>query len=86
MKKTEDIITLTIDGPIIKEEYPLREVIYILDNIHFIVDQSYLVLAKKNRMTHEERINFKILASRTQPGSLIQDLRIVYDVTAPLSH
>jgi hypothetical protein len=77
-------ITFRIDGPIIKDEYPLHEVIAILDSFHSILDQSYLVLASKNRMTRVERLNFRILSSRTQTGSLIQYLRLIYEVSEPL--
>ncbi len=77
-------IRFRIDGPIIQENYPLHEVISILDCFHSIVDQSYLVLVARSRMTRAERKNFRILASKARTGSFILDLNLVYEVTAPL--
>lgn len=80
----DEFITFKIDGPVIKDHYPLHDVITILDDFHSIVDQSYLVLSGKNRLTQAERINFRILASRPRTGSYIQDLQILYNVAQPL--
>ncbi len=80
----DEIVTLTIDGPVIKEPYPLHEVIAILDDFHSIVDQSYIVLSGKSRLTKSERLNYRILASRPRTGSYIQDLQILYDIAEPL--
>lgn len=59
----DEIVTFKIDGPVIKDPYPLHEVVAILDDFHSIVDQSYLVLSGKGRLTKAERLNFRILAS-----------------------
>jgi len=80
----DEIITFKIEGPIIKDDYPLHEVVSILDSFHSIIDVSYLVLAGKNRMTRAERQNFRILATRAKPGSLIYDLKFVYETVEPL--
>jgi hypothetical protein len=80
----DDIITFKIDGPIIRDPYPLHEVISILDDFHSIVDQSFLVLSGKGRLTRAERINFRILASRPTTGSYLQELQIIYDLAQPL--
>lgn len=80
----DQIITFKIEGPTIREEYPLYEVIHILEDFHSILDHSYLVLAGKNRMTHTERQYFKILSTRAKAGSLIHDLKLVSEVAEPL--
>jgi hypothetical protein len=80
----DEIVTFKIDGPVIKDPYPLHEVIAILDDFHSIVDQSYIILSGKARLTRAERLNFRILASRPRTGSYIQDLQILYDIAQPL--
>lgn len=80
----DEIVTFKIDGPVIKDPYPLHEVIAILDDFHSIVDQSYIVLSGKARLTRAERLNFRILASRPRTGSYIQNLQILYDIAEPL--
>ena len=74
---SDEIIGLRIDGPIIREPYPLHEIISILVDFHSIFDQSYLVLADKKRMSKAERLNYQILASYPKPGSYLQELVIV---------
>lgn len=81
---SDEIVTITIDGPVIKEPYPLHDVITILDDFHSIIDQSYIVLSGKSRLTKSERLNYRILASRPRTGSYIQDLQILYDIAQPL--
>jgi hypothetical protein len=81
---TDELITFRIDGPVIKDPYPLHEVVSILADFHSIVDQSYLVLSGKNRLTRTERVNFRILAARPTTGSYIHPLEIVYDIAQPL--
>lgn len=80
----DEIITLNINGPVIKDPYPLHEVIGILDDFHSIVDQSFLVLSGKGRLTKTERLNFRILASQPRTGSYIQQLQILYDIAQPV--
>lgn len=80
----DEIVTFKIDGPVIKDPYPLYEVIAILDDFHSIVDQSYIVLSGKAKLTRAERLNFRILASRPRTGSYIQELQILYDIAQPL--
>lgn len=80
----DKIVTFKIDGPVIKDPYPLHEVIAILDDFHSIVDQSYIVLSGKARLTRAERLNYRILASQPITGSYIQDLQILYDIAQPL--
>lgn len=81
---TDKIITFKIDGPIIQDPYPLHEVLGILNDFHGIIDQSYLVLSGKSRVTRAERINYRILAQRPITGSYIQDLQIFFDIAQPL--
>ncbi len=80
----DDPIFFKIEGPIIQENFPLHVVINILECFHSIIDQSYLVLALKSRMTRIERKSFLILASKARAGSFEIDLRLVYDVATPL--
>jgi hypothetical protein len=79
-----ETVTLRIDGPVIKDPYPLHDLVGILGDFHSIVDQSFLVLSGRSRITRSERLNFRILASRPQPGSYIQELQILYDIAEPL--
>jgi len=79
----DDRLIFTIDGPIIKDPYPLHDVIRILTDFHSIVDQSYLVLSGKPRLTRFERTNYRILASQARTGSYIQQLQILYDLSQP---
>ncbi len=81
---SDELILFRIDGPIIQENYPLYDVINILDCFHSIIDQSYLVLTAKSRMTRPERKNFRILASKSRAGSFELDLKLVYDIATPL--
>jgi hypothetical protein len=81
---SDEIIGLRIDGPIIREPYPLHEIISILVDFHSIFDQSYLVLADKKRMSKAERLNYQILASYPKPGSYLQELVIVCATAYPL--
>jgi hypothetical protein len=81
---SDELILFRICGPIIQENYPLYDVINILDCFHSIIDQSYLVLTAKSRMTRAERKNFRILASKSRAGSFEIDLKLVYDIAAPL--
>ncbi|MCX6135891.1 MAG: hypothetical protein NTV54_00120 [Ignavibacteriales bacterium] len=79
----DETISFKIDGPIIKDDYPLHEVITILNDFHGLIDQSYLVLSGKTRLNKAERVNYRIIASRSRPGSYLQELKIVYDIAEP---
>jgi hypothetical protein len=55
-----------------------------MDDFHWIVDQSFIVLSGKTRLNRSERLNYRILASQSRKGSYIQDLQILYDLAQPL--
>lgn len=80
----EEAISLKIEGPIIRDPYPLHEIISILSDFHSIIDQSYLVLTDKKRMSRSDRLNYQILASYAKTGSYIQELIIACAAAFPL--
>lgn len=69
-------IRFTIKGPAIHEPYPLKDLIVLLENFHSLIDQSYLALSGKKKMSRAERLNYQILASLPKQGSYEQELMI----------
>lgn len=78
------IVDFKVAGPAITDPYPLHEIISILECFHTSVDQAYLVLTAKSKMTRSERQSFKILASMPRAGSYEQELMIAYSLAQPL--
>ena len=80
----DEVVLFKVEGPIMRDPYPLHDIISISNDFHSIIDQAYLVLAGKNRMSRSERINYQILASHPRPGSYVQELIIVCAAALPL--
>ena len=80
----DEIIAFKIEGPIFAENFPLHIMLSILSDFHSILDQSYLVLTNKNRMSKYERLNFRVIASFPQKGSFLQYLQPIYQIAEPL--
>jgi hypothetical protein len=70
----EQEINFEVRGPLITWPYPLHEILVIQQDFISIIDQSYLELSGKKRVTKQDRLQYTLFASQPRDGSYLQAL------------
>jgi hypothetical protein len=73
----EQVINFEIRGPLITWPYPLHEILVIQRDFVAVLDQSYLELSGKRRLTKQDRTQYTLFASQPTEGSYLQSLDLV---------
>ncbi len=84
----EQVINFEVRGPLITWPYPLHEILAIQQNFLSVMDQSYLELSGKKRLTKQDRLQYTLFASQPSEGSYLQSLDLVIkglETVAPLA-
>lgn len=69
-------IQFKIEGPAFKNGLPLLEITTALQELHYILDKSYLAKTGLFKMSQKERETFTIIATEIRQGSFIADLQL----------
>lgn len=73
----EQEINFEVRGPLITWPYPLHEILVIQRDFLAVLDQSYLELSGKRRLTKQDRLQYILFASQPSEGSYLQSLDLV---------
>lgn len=80
VKKT---LHLKMDGKAFQKGIYIHTVVDSLNELQFILDRSYLVLANKKNLTPKERTHYRLVAQSFEKGSFISAIDIII-ATAPI--
>lgn len=77
-------VIFKMEGPAFVEGLPLHIISESLEAVQSIIDKAYLVPQGRERISYEDRKEFFIRSYGISQGSLIAELEIVLNLTAPV--
>ena len=76
-------ITFKMEGPGLKQGIPIHEMTQAFGEFQAILDKSYLSLARKQRVSLEDRKHYSLVATNFKRGSLVADLQLWFIAGVP---